>query len=57
MSPDRAQDRTLQLSQGLFGAPPGWRGPARPTRLHGSRIKPLPREAEGSGMTLFGDKI
>jgi len=23
MSPDRPQDRTLQLSQGLFGAPPG----------------------------------
>lgn len=57
MSPDRAQDRTLQLSQGLFGAPPGWRGPARPTRVHGARIKPVPREAEGSGMTLFGDKI
>lgn len=27
MSPDRARDRTLQLSQGLFGAPPGRPGP------------------------------
>ena len=28
MSPDRAQDRTLQLSQGLFGAPPERHRPA-----------------------------
>lgn len=27
MSPDRPQDRTLQLSQGLFGAPPAQHKP------------------------------
>ncbi|HYI47675.1 MAG TPA: hypothetical protein VEX35_04345 [Allosphingosinicella sp.] len=31
MSPDRAQDRTLQLSQGLFGAPPERHRPDRPS--------------------------
>jgi hypothetical protein len=33
MSPDRAPDRTLQLSQGLFGQP----GPDRPERREPDR--------------------
>ncbi len=32
MAPDRAQDRTLQLSQGLFGAPSGPHRPGQADR-------------------------
>jgi hypothetical protein len=37
MAPDRAQDRTLQLSQGLFGAPPGPHNPGQAERRNTDR--------------------
>ena len=46
MSPDRAQDRPHVLSQGLFGAPPGWRNRDRPDPREPGRKHP---GADGSG--------